>query len=34
MDIGIWIVIGIVVLVVIWLVLTYNGLITARNRTQ
>src|SRR5258705_8744077 len=31
---GTWIVIGIVVLVLIWLVLTYNGLITARNRTQ
>ena len=29
-----WIVLGIVVLLVIWLVLTYNGLITARNRTQ
>ena len=31
---GTWIVIGIVVLIVLWLVLTYNGLITARNRTQ
>jgi LemA protein len=31
---GIWIVIGIVVLVLIWLVLTYNGLVTLRNRTQ
>ena len=31
---GIWVVIGIVVLVVVWLVLTYNGLVTARNRTQ
>ena len=30
----IWIVVGIVVLIVLWLVLTYNGLITARNRTQ
>ena len=29
-----WIVAGVVVLVVIWLVLTYNGLIAARNRTQ
>ena len=31
---GQWIVVGIVVLVVLWLVLTYNGLVTARNRTQ
>ena len=32
---GVWIVVGIVVLVVIlWLVFTYNGLISARNRTQ
>ena len=31
---GWWIVIGIVVLIVIWLVLTYNGLVTLRNRTQ
>ena len=31
---GWWILIGIVVLVVLWLVFTYNGLITARNRTQ
>src|SRR6476646_8832752 len=31
---GTWIVIGIIVLVVLWLVFTYNGLITARNRTQ
>src|ERR1700687_1437127 len=31
---GIWVVIGIVVLVVVWLVLTYNRLVTARNRTQ
>src|SRR3979411_1562816 len=31
---GTWIVIGIVVLIVLWLVLTYNGLITSRNRTQ
>jgi LemA protein len=29
-----WIVAVIVVLVVIWLVLTYNGLVTLRNRTQ
>ena len=29
-----WIVVVIVVLVVIWLVLTYNGLVTLRNRTQ
>ena len=29
-----WIVVGIVVLVVLWLVFTYNGLISARNRTQ
>jgi LemA protein len=31
---GTWIVVGVVVLVVLWLVLTYNGLVTARNRTQ
>ena len=31
---GTWIVIAIVVIVVGWLVLTYNGLVTARNRTQ
>src|SRR4030081_270205 len=31
---GTWIVVAIVVLVVLWLVLTYNGLVTARNRTQ
>jgi LemA protein len=31
---GTWVVIGVVVLVVVWLVLTYNGLVTARNRTQ
>jgi len=31
---GWWIVGAIVVLVLIWLVLTYNGLVTLRNRTQ
>src|SRR6267378_2293602 len=31
---GGWIVLGVVILVVLWLVFTYNGLITARNRTQ
>jgi LemA protein len=31
---GTWIVVGIVVLVLIWLVFTYNGLVTLRNRTQ
>ena len=31
---GTWVVIGIVVLIVLWLVLTYNGLVTSRNRTQ
>src|ERR1700719_1250491 len=31
---GIWIVVAIVVLIILWLVLTYNGLVTARNRTQ
>src|SRR6202165_5700558 len=31
---GTWVVIGIVVLVLLWLVFTYNGLIAARNRTQ
>ena len=29
-----WIILVVVVLVVIWLVLTYNGLVTLRNRTQ
>jgi LemA protein len=30
-----WVILGVViVLVVLWLVLTYNGLITSRNRTQ
>ena len=31
---GWWIVLAVVVLVLIWLVLTYNGLVTLRNRTQ
>ena len=31
---GTWVVIGIIVLVVLWLVFTYNGLVTSRNRTQ
>src|SRR5256714_12335153 len=31
---GWWILLGAVILVVLWLVFTYNGLITARNRTQ
>src|SRR6267143_1538746 len=31
---GWWILGGIVVIILIWLVLTYNGLITLRNRTQ
>jgi len=31
---GGWIVVAIVIVVVIWLVFTYNGLVTARNRTQ
>src|SRR3984893_11780493 len=31
---GTWIVIGIVLLIVVWLVLTYNGLVTPRHRTQ
>jgi LemA protein len=31
---GIWIVVAIVVLIVLWLFFTYNGLVTARNRTQ
>jgi LemA protein len=31
---GIWIVVAIVVLIVLWLVFTYNGLVTAKNRTQ
>src|SRR5207249_10939063 len=31
---GWWILVAIVVLVVLWLVFTYNGLISARNRTQ
>src|ERR1700724_4902403 len=32
---GGWIILGVcVVLIVLWLVFTYNGLISARNRTQ
>jgi LemA protein len=31
---GIWIAIAIVVLLVLWFVFTYNGLVAARNRTQ
>ena len=31
---GLWIAIGIVVLLVLWFVFTYNGLVAARNRTQ
>jgi LemA protein len=31
---GGWIVLGIVILVVLWLVFIYNGLVAARNRTQ
>src|SRR6202163_5019770 len=31
---ALWIVIAIVVLVLIWVVLSYNGLVTLRNRTQ
>src|SRR2546422_7364652 len=31
---GWWILLGVVILVVLWLVFTYNGLIAARNRTQ
>jgi LemA protein len=34
MGVGTWIVLVLVILVVGWLVLTYNGLVTARNRTQ
>jgi LemA protein len=34
MGAGWWVLIVIVVLVVLWLVLTYNGLVTAKNRTQ
>jgi len=34
MGIGGWIVIAVVVLLVVWLVFTYNRLVTARNRTQ
>src|SRR6266851_2632850 len=34
MGTGTWIVIVLVIVVVGWLVLTYNGLVTARNRTQ
>jgi len=29
-----WIIVGIVVVIVLWLVLAYNGLVTVRNRTQ
>src|SRR5260370_586183 len=32
---GVWIIVGIVVVLVVgWLIFTYNGLVTARNRTQ
>ena len=31
---GIWIAIAVVVLLVLWFVFTYNGLVAARNRTQ
>jgi LemA protein len=31
---GIWIAIAVVVLLVLWFVFTYNGLVSARNRTQ
>jgi LemA protein len=31
---GMWIVVAIVVLIALWLIFTYNGLVTARNRTQ
>src|SRR3981189_418488 len=31
---GWWVLVGVVILVVLWLVFTYNGLITLRNRTQ
>src|ERR1700674_1044022 len=31
---GTWVVIAVVVLIVLWLFLTYNGLVAARNRTQ
>ena len=34
MGTGTWIVIVLVIIVVGWLVLTYNGLVTLRNRTQ
>ena len=29
-----WVVLAVVVLIVLWLVFTYNGLVTSRNRTQ
>src|SRR6202049_3072013 len=29
-----WVALGVVVLIVLWLFLTYNGLVAARNRTQ
>jgi LemA protein len=29
-----WIILAVVVLIVLWLVLAYNGLVTSRNRTQ
>jgi len=29
-----WILLGVLVLIVLWLILAYNGLITSRNRTQ
>lgn len=30
----IWIIVGVVVLVVLWLIVAYNGLVTVRNRAQ
>src|SRR3990167_6085106 len=34
MDILLWVIVGVVVVVALWLVLTYNGLINGRNRVD
>jgi LemA protein len=34
MSVGVWIVIGVAVLIVLWAVVTYNGLVNLRNRVD
>lgn len=34
MSFGLWILIGIVVLILLWALIIYNGLVTLKNRTQ